>query len=173
MKKVINFNFKNMAEFCEQTNPVDLQLTLEKVLKTQKPVVGLSLSLVIRDILDGKLPLERVVGIISSTRAKNEKEFQELLSDYCNTYWMNNPEYAKKIAMELYKNGRIFQPRLFNNNFSTLIPGGKKYLPPDMLTTWGPQVGLDKIMKGDGKGPNPYEKMLEVLNSPTTPTKQK
>ena len=29
MKKVINFNFKNMAEFCEQTNPVDLQLTLE------------------------------------------------------------------------------------------------------------------------------------------------
>jgi len=34
-------------------------------------------------------------------------------------------------------------------------------------------MGLDKMMKGDGKGPNPYEKMLKVLNPPTTPTKQK
>ena len=162
-----------MTELGEQNKAVDFQLTLENVLKTQEPVVGLSLSLVISDILDGRLPPERVVGIISSTRAENEEEFEELLSQYCNTYWMNNPEYAKTIAMELYKKGKIVQPRLFYDDYRNSIAGRKKYVPRDKLTTWGPQMKLDEIMKGDGEGPSPYQKMLEVFNSPNTPTEQK
>jgi hypothetical protein len=180
LKKVIKFYLKNMGEsdkqtipFDKQKSPVDLQLTLEQVLETEEPVIGLSLLHTIEDILADKLPPGRLAGIISSTRAKDKEKFEELLSEYCKTYWSENPEKAKKIAMELYEKGRIIQPRLFDENFGPIDLEGKKYLPRNELTSWGQQMGLDKIMKGNGEGPSPYQKMLEVFNSPNTPTEQK
>ena len=75
-----------------------------------KRYIGLSLSLCIRDILDGKVDVNAVACIVTSTAFKSVGEAVEV---YYNPYWNTVP----KVQVEDLLRGIwhiIAQPRLYN-----------------------------------------------------------
>lgn len=77
-----------------------------------KKRIGLSLSLCIAQMIAGVVKEEAVEKIITNTVAKNDKEWDVIVADYCKRYWGKNPEEAKAIFSRLLKAGKIEQPRL-------------------------------------------------------------
>jgi hypothetical protein len=95
-------------------------------------LIGLSVSKCIEDIVLGRVELRDVEKIISRTAFNNEKELEYVLIEYSGDnrwlsfgYWKDRPgrrvsealhkkriRRAKRIARELYAQGRIEQPRL-------------------------------------------------------------
>jgi hypothetical protein len=80
-------------------------------------LTGKSLSFCIRDIIEGKVKESDISSIITSTRANDTKQFVSLCVDYSLDYWYINPELGIEIALRLYDEGKIIQPRLKNNKF--------------------------------------------------------
>ena len=74
-------------------------------------MIGLSLSLCVKDIISGKEKLNDVEYIISGIKCANEREYQEVLDEYAKTYWNDDPEHGKQIAMYLWNEQKIIQPR--------------------------------------------------------------
>lgn len=74
---------------------------------------GLSLSLCIRDILEGKVCESQVVRITAGTCARTPEDWGTLVAGYCKTYWRKEPGRASLILGRLLEAGRIAQPRLF------------------------------------------------------------
>lgn len=78
--------------------------------------IGLSLSMCVKDIINGIVDENDVVAIISMTKLRNEIQWDKTLSDYCETYWKSNPEMAVNIVRNLLRRnngvGCIIQPRL-------------------------------------------------------------
>ena len=72
---------------------------------------GRSLSFCVREILEGKVRLEEVGCIVSSTKFSSVDEIME--SSYLENYWRGFSR--KKILMVLtyLGNGRLIQPRLY------------------------------------------------------------
>lgn len=75
-------------------------------------MIGLSLSVCVMHIIDGRVALEDVEKIISATCFANEDEMEEVISHYQETYWREDPERATSIVRMLWANGKIEQPRL-------------------------------------------------------------
>lgn len=73
---------------------------------------GLSLSLCISDILDGRVQEGQVCRIFAATRASSEEDFRKVLEGYAKDYWQRDPERGMAIAMDFYQAGKITQPRL-------------------------------------------------------------
>ena len=78
-------------------------------------LIGTSLSLCVKDILDGHVQESDVDKIISRTCAPKPR-IEELLNDYLTIYWKNNPE-GKAIAQRLFDAGKVEQPRLDNKPY--------------------------------------------------------
>lgn len=75
-----------------------------------KRLYGLSMSICVRDIVEGKHDLERVKYIISSDRFKT---LDEAISRYKDSsYWEKNKEACIEVCMKLWNSGRIIQPRV-------------------------------------------------------------
>ncbi len=72
--------------------------------------VGLSLSFCVGDILRGKIKEEEVKEIITGTNASPE-QWDELMKNYKESYWRENPEEGEAIARRLLDAGKIRQPR--------------------------------------------------------------
>lgn len=77
-------------------------------------MIGLSLSLCVRDIVEGRVELDDVEYIIAGTKISNENEFNEVCEDYKQYYWTHNPSVGKAIAEHLWNKKKILQPRLYN-----------------------------------------------------------
>lgn len=86
-------------------------------------MIGLSLSFCIQDILSGAVAQEQVEYIITSTMCSNKEEFLELVNEYMKVYWQDDPVQARLIAMRLWNNGQILQPRLQGGHGPIGIPG--------------------------------------------------
>lgn len=50
-------------------------------------LIGLSLSMCIKDIINGKINIIDVSFIISGTEIINEKDWENMLTFYSNIYW--------------------------------------------------------------------------------------
>lgn len=75
-----------------------------------KRLYGLSMSICVRDVVEGKHDLERVKYIISSDRFKT---LDEAISRYKDSsYWEKNKEACIEVCMKLWNSGRIIQPRV-------------------------------------------------------------
>ncbi len=79
--------------------------------------VGFSLGRCVRDIVDGIVAYEDVAFIISGTALRDEEAVKWCVEEYLNRrdYLLGlDPEQCRKIALDLYRNGKVFQPRLQN-----------------------------------------------------------
>jgi hypothetical protein len=75
-------------------------------------MIGLSLSFCIKDIIEGRVDLDKVEKISTATFYTDRDMFHTGLKvGYCRTYWRHDPERAHKIAMDLWDAGKIDQPR--------------------------------------------------------------
>jgi hypothetical protein len=84
--------------------------------------VGLSLSICVRDIVEGKIHESRVPLIVAGTRAETPEQFAECLAFYADTYW--HPRRSElglgtdftaecvRTAWMFWDEGRIVQPRV-------------------------------------------------------------
>ncbi|TAL27140.1 MAG: hypothetical protein EPN97_18070 [Alphaproteobacteria bacterium] len=104
---------------------------------------GRSLSLCIRDIIDGKVAEENVSRIVTSARAPDKASFEELIADYAESYWDANPEEGKAVARRFYEAGKIDQPRLRGEPYSNISDGCWKVIEyaataeTPVLENWG------------------------------------
>ena len=79
--------------------------------------VGFSLGRCVRDIVTDIVSYDDVAFIISGTALRDEEAIKWCVDDYLNRndYLLGlDPEQCTKIALDLYRNGKIFQPRLQN-----------------------------------------------------------
>lgn len=74
-------------------------------------MVGLSLTFCIHDIIHGLVQLEDVEKIIAGT-AWTDDILESKLDEFCRLDWRQHPEKAREVFWELWKSGRIEQPRL-------------------------------------------------------------
>ncbi len=83
---------------------------------------GRSLSFCVKDILSGKVSLEDVGVIVTSTECKTNDDWERLLELYSNSYWRSFPKNdARNILYSLIDNGNIYQPRLVNGMCQSLV----------------------------------------------------
>ena len=76
---------------------------------------GRSLSFCVRDIVNGEVEYNDVSVIVTNTCAKNRKEFEKIIEIYSGSYWRGFASVAKGVALDLWDQGKIQQPRLINN----------------------------------------------------------
>ena len=74
--------------------------------------VGLSVSRCIADIISGTVKEEDVEKIIGSTAAKTIAQWEEVISEYKELYWHDDPEEGGAILLRLLEKEKIEQPRL-------------------------------------------------------------
>ena len=83
--------------------------------------IGTSLGKCVKDLLDGKIAYDDVLFIVSNTRGPDEEKLREIMSEYWYGY-LSNPAYdlsayteqeAQDIAVQLFNDGKLFQPRMF------------------------------------------------------------
>jgi hypothetical protein len=87
-------------------------------------VIGLSLSFCVSDIIRGRVKESDVQLIIAGTRADNAVEMHNVLRRYADLYWSAAPEAGLAVARRLLKAGKIFQPRVYNNDAELNIANG-------------------------------------------------
>lgn len=86
--------------------------------------IGQSLSFCVLDIARGHVDIHDILVIVTRTKASGESEFTKLVDQYKRNYWSkDDPEKCQNIAYQLWRLGKIHQPRLFNDQLLTrLIP---------------------------------------------------
>ena len=88
-------------------------------------MIGFSLSLCVRDIIDGKVNLDAVEKIVTGTCYRERGEFiAGIDATYCRTYWRRSADEAFVIAVLLWDAGKLDQPRLRGEEPPHGINGG-------------------------------------------------
>jgi hypothetical protein len=106
-------------------------------------LIGLSLSLCIKDIITGKVDVASVEKIIANTRAQSDEDWETVMQSYCSIYWKADPERARAIATQLRAEGRIEQPRVADRAYGHTTAGGH-WITPDETP---PVVGYTQSSK--------------------------
>jgi len=75
-------------------------------------ITGLSLSFCVKDIIEGRVELGRVVCIYTGTMATSEEHWDRLADHYCQHYWRKDPDRARQILTYLREQCMIVQPRV-------------------------------------------------------------
>jgi hypothetical protein len=73
---------------------------------------GLCLSLCVRDIVDGLVPLKKVDKIIAGTAAPTPEAWDEVIRSYRKVCWSVKAEECERLARHLIATGMVEQPRL-------------------------------------------------------------
>jgi hypothetical protein len=122
--------------------------------------IGLSFSRCVRDIVDGKVDISDVLVVIARTDfdPHNDKQWQGIWEGYgggsgVGSLW-SNPEWSKypaededrvrSVAIELWENGKLHQPRKFGAYPSrrpeiwleTVLPNEELEKNPAAKTAW-------------------------------------
>jgi hypothetical protein len=84
---------------------------------------GLSLSLCIRDIVDGLVPLNQVDKIIAATKAPTPEVWDKVIASYKKTYWSEKPEECEQLARQFIAAGKVEQPRLQGEEARNIVAG--------------------------------------------------
>jgi len=78
-----------------------------------EPMIGLSLSFCIKDIMHGNVAEGEVTKIITSTACRTEADWDRLIAGYRQTYWRAFEGAAvAELIQRLRALGKIEQPRL-------------------------------------------------------------
>lgn len=85
---------------------------------------GLSLSLCVRDIIDGRVNVEDVEVIVTNTAARDSNDWSKLMDQYCNSYWRGQSDRARRVVDLLLAADRIVQPRLNDRDYRHDISNG-------------------------------------------------
>jgi hypothetical protein len=86
---------------------------------------GRSLSFCVKDILSGKVSINEVGKIVTSTACKNAKDWKELIALYSQTYWNDFSSLEiENVMTQLISDGKIEQPRLSNGKIQALYLAG-------------------------------------------------
>ncbi len=75
-------------------------------------MIGLSVSLCVKDIVEGKVALadvERIIGGISDT---DSVAWEYVIIIYRETTWQENPARCEQVFRQLLAEGRVQQPKL-------------------------------------------------------------
>ena len=64
-------------------------------------MVGLSVSLCIKDIANDKVNIENVEKIIGGTKCRNSEEWEVIIKNYRKNYWDDNPDNCERIFRNL------------------------------------------------------------------------
>src|SRR5262245_59328441 len=95
---------------------------------TESRLEGRSLSLCVRDIIAGKVAEEDVSRIVAGISESTRASFEELLENYGEYYWQQNPAYGKEIALRFYDAGKIDQPLLRGEKYPNVANGHWKVI---------------------------------------------
>jgi len=99
-------------------------------------MIGLSASLCVKDILEGKVNPDQVEKIISGISASDERSIDEIVLTYRRGYWKEDPNRAEKIFRTLLAQGKIVQPRLVNDRHVPLIANGQCWVTSEDQIKW-------------------------------------
>lgn len=80
-------------------------------MRAPEPLVGLSLSFCIMDIVEGRVSLDQVERIIAGTCARTAEDWDHVVGVYRLAYWGKDPDRAERIARTMIKLGKVDQPR--------------------------------------------------------------
>lgn len=84
--------------------------------------IGQSLSMCVRDIAHGHVDIHNVLVIVTRTKAADEADFIKVVDHYMRTTWAkDDPEKCKNIAFQLWRLGKVHQPRLMNDHLQTRL----------------------------------------------------
>ena len=86
-------------------------------------MIGLSVSLCIRDIANGKVNIEDIDQIIGGTACRTPEDWACLIDQYYKTYWYGIEGLAVGILAILIRDGKIYQPRLHGEYAPTISKG--------------------------------------------------
>ncbi len=89
----------------------------------EKLLTGLSLSLCIKDIIDGVVKEDQVEIIIARTMVRNSDEWHSIVYQYQSTYWKKDPIKAYNIFHRLLAADKISQPRLEGGSYEDIRNG--------------------------------------------------
>lgn len=84
--------------------------------------VGLSLSFCVSDVIAGEVREEEIDGIVAGTAAGTPEEVDELIRDYRQLYWVEDPDKGEEVARRLFEEGKVLQPRLEGRPSPTPVP---------------------------------------------------
>ena len=71
--------------------------------------IGLSVSLCITDIIEGRVAIQDVAMIIAGTNCQGD--WESLLKNYSETYWCGKEKKAREILFSLVAKNKIVEPR--------------------------------------------------------------
>lgn len=74
-------------------------------------LIGLSLSMCVKDVIEGKVSIADIDSICAGTRIMSDDDLVEVCKTYSEIYWSKAPMAGTLIALWLYHFGRLFQPR--------------------------------------------------------------
>jgi len=75
-------------------------------------LIGISLSQCVMDIMNGRVQLEDVAMVKTSTLLDSSESWERMIFTYRRYYWSADPDKGEAIARELKASDRIDQPRL-------------------------------------------------------------
>lgn len=75
-------------------------------------MIGLSVSLCIKDIADGKFDIGDVEKIVAGTMCQKNSDWEEVIQSYRTIYWRNNPDECERILHQLLAEDKVYQPRV-------------------------------------------------------------
>jgi len=82
--------------------------------------IGTSLGKCVKSLLDGDVAYEDVLFVVSNTLGPDEEKLKDIMQQYYYGY-ADNPAYdlsehtleeAQDMAVRLFRNGKLFQPRI-------------------------------------------------------------
>jgi len=89
--------------------------------------IGFSFSRCVRDIVAGRVALDDVLVVIGRTNFDplDDQQWAEIWDGYCDYEWHDHQHlgelHFREIAIELYRSGRLHQPRRYGLN----VPGSQ------------------------------------------------
>lgn len=90
---------------------------------------GRSLSFCVTDILSGKVNINDVGVIVTSTACESNDDWNKLIDSYSDSYWRKySKNDARQVVWDLLDNGHIYQPRLVNGMSQNLADYREKWV---------------------------------------------
>ncbi len=86
-------------------------------------LVGLSVSLCIKDIIDGKVEANNVEYIVGSTKGETAEDWKQIASTYARTYWKKKPEVGIALLEGFLWQNKIEQPRVTGDKPPSITHG--------------------------------------------------
>ena len=85
-------------------------------------MIGLSFSYCVKDIASGVVDIDNVERVEAGTLIRSDEKFQSWMDQIEPVYWQGLPK-ARSIAEKLWKDGRVYQPRLHGEEPANIASG--------------------------------------------------